>query len=284
MQAVTYLQPKFCLTMHLFPSCLSSFGFSAQGKDKLANQPKREERAGSSAGRSGRKTAFYLTKFASCQLTFLSPGLAGISVLFLLLCSCAGAPPTVTSVVGSVRYDATDKLLSAELAVSPTPTSGPTFFGSEMPLFTAAGPGHYRGRRTLPFTSPIQFTLPCAQEPAAGCALELPFVPPVADNIPDSINLGSTLRFQAAPSGLLDNENLIAFFEPDDRSDPQRILLQGPTDSGRMTIPKEAMVDFVPGAYHIYLIKQQLYQDSLPTLVTSIQTEYFTRSVPVVVY
>lgn len=212
------------------------------------------------------------------------PRLGVYCLLLTLLGTCGRAPKTVTSVVGSVRYEENSKLLTADLAVSPTKAYGPTLFGSSMPTFPAAGPGHYRGRRTLPFASPIRFAVPCGKAAGATCELELPFVPPVADNIPDSISLNKTLRFQAAATGLAETENLIAFFEPDDRSAPQQILFQGPTSSGRMVIPKEAMVDILPGKYQVYLIKQQLFRDSIPTLVTSIQTEYFTRSMPVTVY
>ncbi len=212
------------------------------------------------------------------------PGVGLICLLLTLLGTCAHAPKTVTSVVGSVRYDETSKLLTADLAISPTGRTGPTLFGSAMPALPAVGPGHFRGRRNLPFANPIRINVPCTRDPSTGCDLVLPFSPPVADNIPDSIRISNNLRFQASATGLQEAENLIIFFEPDDRSTPQRILLQGPTSSGNMSIPKEAMADFIPGPYEVYLIKQQLYQDSLPTLTTSIQTEYFTRSVPVVVY
>ena len=147
-----------------------------------------------------------------------------------------------------------------------------------MPAFPAAGAGHFRGRRTLPFTSPIKLTVPCTTSP---CLLDIAFTPPFADSIPAIINKKQSVRFAAGNIGLLATENLVAFFEPDNRAAPRRILLQGPTSTGRLSLPKEALSDIPEGKYQVYLVKQQLQKDSLSTLQSSIQTEYFTRMVPV---
>jgi len=87
----------------------------------------------------------------------------------------------------------------------------------------------------------------------------------------------------AGSTGLLEAENLILFFEPDDRSAPTRITLQGPTQSGRVTVPKKALLDVAPGKYEVYIIKQQLHQDSTAVVQTSLQTQYYTKSVAVTV-
>lgn len=205
-----------------------------------------------------------------------------LPLLFTLLCTCGRAPkPSLpTEVVGSIRYEEKTQLLTADLAISPhTSAIGPTLFSTAMPAFPAGGPGHYRGRRNLPFPDPIRLSVPCGNT-APPCDLTLPFSPPFADSLPPTGQTGAPLRFIAGKNALLENENLVFFFEPADRSDPKRILLQGPTASGRVNLPKESLSDLKPGKYEVYFIKQQLHKDSITNLQTSIQTEYFTRSMP----
>jgi hypothetical protein len=200
-------------------------------------------------------------------------------LLTLLLCTCDRAPETPpTTLVGSVRYDESTQILDVDMAIAPVGNGFPTLYGSAMPAFPAAGAGHFRGRRTLPFTSPIKLSVPCTTSP---CPLDVSFTPPFADSIPAVINKKQSVRFAAGSTGLLATENLVAFFEPDNRTAPRRILLQGPTSSGMLSLPKEALSDIPVGKYQVYLIKQQLQKDSLSTLQSSVQTEYFTRMVPV---
>lgn len=211
-------------------------------------------------------------------LPIISYGVLSL-LLTLFLCTCDRAPKALpTTVVGDVRYDEGTQILNVNLAIDPVKSGFPTLYGSAIPAFEAAGPGHFRGRRTLPFSSPVKLSLPCASSP---CPLDLPFVPPFADSIPAVIDKTKKVRFAASSHGLLETENLVAFFEPADRSAPRRILLRGPTSTGYLTLPKEAMSDIPAGKYEVYLVKQQLQKDSLPALQSSIQTEFFTRMVPV---
>jgi hypothetical protein len=180
--------------------------------------------------------------------------------------------------VGNVRYDKGTQILNVDVAIDPIKTGFPSLYGSALPAFPAAGPGHFRGRRTVPFTSPVRLSVPCA---TGTCSLELAFTPPFADSIPAVINKKQSVRFAAGSTGLSATENLVTFFEPEDRSTPRRILLQGPTSSGVLSLPKEALSDIPVGKYQVYLVKQQLHKDSVSTLQSSIQTEYFTRMVPV---
>lgn len=200
-------------------------------------------------------------------------------LLTLLLCTCdrASQPPP-TTIVGNVRYDESTRILNVDVAVDPLENGFPSLFGSSIPAFPAGGSGHFRDRRTLPFTSPIKLTVPCATSP---CSLALAFTPPFADSIPAVINKKESVRFAAGSTGLLETEYLETFFEPEDRSAPRRILLRGPTSSGILSLPKEALSNIPAGKYQVYLVKQQLYKDSLSTLQSSIQTEYFTNMVPV---
>lgn len=200
-------------------------------------------------------------------------------LLLTLFCTCGRAPQSAsrTEVVGSIRYEESGQLLTANLAISPVPGAAtPSLQGNAMPAFPAIGPGHYRGRRNQPFPNPLSLTVPCG-EGITPCNLSLPFSPPFIDSLPATSQTGNPLSFTTGNNALLKNENLVFFFEPADRSEPRRILLQGPTFSGRVNLPKEAMSDIPPGKYEVYLIKQQLYKDSLQHLQTSIQTEYFTR-------
>lgn len=205
---------------------------------------------------------------------------AVLALLFtLLLCTCDRAKKTPpTTLVGNVRYDESTQILNVDVAIDPIGNRFPTLYGSAIPAFPAAGPGHFRNRRTLPFTSPIKLSVPCA---TAACPLELSFTPPFADSIPAIINKNQSVRFVAGSTGLLATENLEAFFEPADRSAPRRILLKGPTSSGTLSLPKEALSNIPAGKYQVYLVKQQLHKDSLLTLQSSVQTEYFTNMVPV---
>ena len=200
-------------------------------------------------------------------------------LLTLLLCTCDRAPQAPpTSIVGNVRYDESTQILKVDVAVDPLENGFPSLFGSAIPAFLAAGPGHFRDRRTLPFTSPLTFSVPCA---TSNCPLELIFSPPFADSIPAVINKKQSVHFAAGSTGLLETEYLEAFFESEDRSAPRRILLKGPTSSGIFRLPKEALSNIPAGKYQVYLIKQQLHKDSLSTLQSSIQMEYFTSMVPV---
>ncbi|WP_020570248.1 hypothetical protein [Neolewinella persica] len=200
-------------------------------------------------------------------------------LLTSLLCTCDPAPKAAsTTLVGNVRYDEGSQILNVDLAIDPVPDGFPSLFGSAMPALPAAGTGHFRGRRTLPFTSPIKLAVPCASTP---CLLEVAFTPPFADSIPAVINKKESVRFAAGSTGLSATENLVTFFEPADRSAPRRILLQGPTSTGMLKLPKEALSDIPVGKYQVYLVKQQLQKDSLSTMQSSVQTEYFTRTIPV---
>ncbi|MEM9930411.1 MAG: hypothetical protein AAF840_11375, partial [Bacteroidota bacterium] len=138
----------------------------------------------------------------------LLPCLLVFPLLLTLFCTCGRAQKDTKTVVGSIRYEATTQLLTADFSISPKSAFAPTLFGSSMQAFPQGGPNQYRGRRTLPFSNPIQINLPCGATNSTGCPLDISFLPPVADNIPDSIHLGSDLRFQALASGLQESENL----------------------------------------------------------------------------
>lgn len=204
--------------------------------------------------------------------------------LLTVLCTCGPAPKiSPTTVVGNVRYNATNQLMVATLNISPVDTIGeqapPTLLGSAMPPLERAGPGSFRTRRQLHFPGNLQMTLPCGQ--ASECVLDYTFNPVFSDSIPSEISLAQTVAFPVATAGLEEQESLVIFFEPIDRSNPKRIQLVGPTDTGILTLPKNAMEDIPEGDYQVYLIKQQLFQDSTAYYKASIQTEFFSKNVMV---
>lgn len=198
--------------------------------------------------------------------------------LLTFLCTCGPAQkestePTV--IVGNIRYDENLGMLETNLTVSPLPPSAPAVLGATLAPLTGMGPGHYRGRQKTEFSSPIDLSIP------GQSGQLIRFSPPFSDSIPSVLSKSRTAKVLAMKSGLQEKESLVFFLEPKDRSTPKRILLQGPSNSGTLTLPKESISDVKPGFYQAYFVKQQLQKDSSATLETSLQTEYFTKSVSV---
>lgn len=209
---------------------------------------------------------------------------AGLFLLLLtLLCTCGPAQEqqdAPSTLAGTIRYQEDNQLLEATFRLEPIDSSVnasyPTLFGSAMTPSPLAGPGRFQTRRTLPFPETFRLTAPCATGP--DCPIDYTFTPPFADSIPSTLQLGTSARFPVATTGLQENESLVVFFEPADRSAPRRIQLLGPTSDGTLTLRKEVFSDIPPGTYEVYLVKQQLHKDATASLVSSIQTEYFSRA------
>ncbi len=198
--------------------------------------------------------------------------------LSTFLCTCGPAKKTneeSTVVLGNIRYEESSQLLEANLTVSPVPTTAPAVLGTTLNQLTGMGPGHYRGRQQVEFTDVIDVSV--AGQPAQ----VIRFTPPFSDSIPAVLSKSRTAKIPAMRVGLTDRESLVFFLEPKDRSTPKRVLLQGPSNSGILTLPKESISDVKPGQYTAYFVKQQLQKDSTGTLETSLQTEYFTTSIPI---
>ena len=204
-----------------------------------------------------------------------------ITVLLCLstfLCTCGpalenAAEPTV--IVGNIRYDETLGILEATLTVSPVPPTAPAVLGNILSPIPGMSPGHFRNRMKMEFPSAIDLSVP--GHPGQVIRLSAPF----PDSIPTVLSKSRTAKITAMKTSLSDTESLVFFLEPEDRSTPKRILLQGPSNTGTLTLPKESIADVSPGKYQAYFVRQQLQKDSSATLETSLQTEYFTRPVPV---
>jgi len=206
--------------------------------------------------------------------------------LCTFLCTCGPAQSDTvkgTAAVGSIRYQEDLRFLEATISIDPVANGKPQLNGQPFKPLPTAGAGHFRLRREANFPSTLTLDVPCGNRQAINCPVIINLAIPFADSIPDVIDKTRTNRFAALPGGLLEHENMLLFFEPEDRSTPRRILLQGPTSTGRVTLPKESIADVKPGEYQLYLVKQGLSKDSTANLQHSIQTEYFTRSVAVTV-
>ncbi|MGB3801155.1 MAG: hypothetical protein WA952_15160, partial [Lewinella sp.] len=103
------------------------------------------------------------------------------------------------------------------------------------------------------------------------------------DSLPDTLHRDQVVNFSVSDRGLTERESLVIFFEPGDRSTPRRILVSGPTSTGVVSLPTQAIDDIAPGDYEVYFVKQRLFKDQIGTTKASIQTEYFTESKDVVV-
>ena len=211
-------------------------------------------------------------------LVLLSP-----AWLVLILFSCGPAPdnaPVSRTVVGAVRFQERSNQLTAEVLVDPTDTTlvPPTFLGTALQP-TPNGPNNrFVGSRTLPL--PAQLTLGLPNDHTLSFP---PYLPDVA-SLPDTLRKTTDLYFRPLPTAPDSTQNLIVFFEPDDRRlPPRRILVDGPIADPDLRIPATAFTDLVPASYRVYLIGQQLLRDSLPGLRYSIQAEYFSDEKPVLV-
>lgn len=204
-------------------------------------------------------------------------------LLLFFTCDRTPRPPAATpTLTGAVRYLETGRRLEATLLLSPDHGKAPELFNSPLRALPAAGAGNYKYRtQQVNFPTRFQLTAPCGEKGASACQIDFTFTPPYADSLPTTIVNSETLRFRCAPTGLTDNEYLELFFEPVDRTKPRRILIKGPTSSGRVTVPRKAMQDIPSGDYQLYLVKTQLSRDSTQALYHSVQTVYFTRSVAV---
>ncbi len=204
--------------------------------------------------------------------------------LVIVLCSCGPAAPTpvqeVKTLSGHVRYQEDIRKLDVELLLPDSSDRPPTFLGSAMEPLRTLPAQRFRMERTQPFPETFRFAV-SSREEVANFAFTLP--PVYIDSLPDTLARTQAANFSAAARGLAENESLVIFFEPADRSTPKRILVTGPTSNGTITLPTTAIDDIPAGNYAVYLIRQHLYKDRKRNLKASIQAEYFTRSRPLTV-
>jgi hypothetical protein len=209
-------------------------------------------------------------------------------LLASLLCTCAPSPgESLVVAAGTVRYQSGERTLKASISLSRTDSTlrlpAPSLYGSVMdPLVQDKTGQQFQAYRPMEFPGNIRFTLPAGDQEVK--TVSFPLLPPSVDSVPTVISRAISHNFPVAESGLAANENLVLFFEPGDAGgQPRRILVQGPTSSGNVSIPKHVLTDIAPGDYQFYLIKQKLFRDSLPLLKVSLQAEYFSPTISLTV-
>lgn len=212
--------------------------------------------------------------------------------LLILFCSCtspvATPPPIIAK--GEVRYLADRKELKGEIyffrgdslansIVYRPPVGSVSFLGSGMQADELSSRQRWRTAMKVPFPEDLRFTFPTSDEEGAEkTTLPLHLSPPFTDSIPEVIDHSKGLRFIAGTQALAANENIIFFFEPDNRDQaPHRIVIAGPSSSPRVTIPATAMENVPLGSGRVYLVKQQLARDTIDGVQTAIQLAYHTR-------
>ncbi|WP_116108237.1 hypothetical protein [Lewinella sp. IMCC34191] len=205
-------------------------------------------------------------------------------ILIALVLGCGAGEPLlvqeVKTVSGHLRYQAANGTVTADLVMPDSTRQVPGMMGNTMePLDGLPGRRfRYTAVRDLPEL--VRFTVNVQEEPTIFSFVTHGIY---IDSLPDSLYRDRSVNFPVADRGLTERESLVIFFEPGDRSTPRRILVSGPTSSGVVSLPPQAVDDIAPGNYEVYFVKQRLFKDQIGTTKASIQTEYFTQSKDVVV-
>lgn len=213
-----------------------------------------------------------------------------LNVLFLF-CRCTSQlPPAPIIAKGEVRFLQDKNELKGEiyffrgdsLAESSVyrPAAGSVaFVGSAMQADELPTRQRWRTKMTVNFPEDLRFTFPMDEkEEAEKATIPLFLSPPFTDSIPEIIDRTKSLRFVAGTQPLAANENIVVFYEPDDRnSPPRRIVVAGPSSNNRIVLPANTVQDFPVGSGRIYLVKQQLAKDTLDGVHSAIQLSYHTR-------
>lgn len=210
------------------------------------------------------------------------------SLLIPLLCTCDRAQQQQgqqvlnhvgpTRLAGTLRYQQGSNLLEATLQLHPAIQDGPAplLLGTPLEPLATAGAGRFRARRTSALPTTLSVGIPCSDREA--CTTRWEFTPPFPDSIPPILSKSKMSRIRILAGGLTAEESLVMFFEPVLPKTPRRLQLIGPTSTAYLTLRSEALSDIPTGDYRVYFVKQQLHKDSTASLVSSMQTEYFTTS------
>ncbi|MBB4077514.1 hypothetical protein GGR28_000115 [Lewinella aquimaris] len=207
-----------------------------------------------------------------------------LPLIILGFTCCGPAEPTpvaeVKTVSGNLRYQEDARTLQAELVLPDSTERPPTFLGDPMRPLRGFPARRFRLERVQDLPGDIRFSV---TEQGAVANFSFPFHRVYIDSLPDTLRRTEAANFAVGDRGMTEEESLLLFFEPADRSNPKRILVTGPTDSGIVSLPTSAINDISPGEYSVYFVKQQLYKDRHKNLRVSVQAEYFTRSQPLTV-
>ena len=204
--------------------------------------------------------------------------------LAILLCTCGPAmppPPTPPAelpiVAANVRYQEDGQRLSATMTVPSEllPNGAPTLYGTTLSQLANGSRKMFRGNRQLPLPGKVEVTVPSAD---GHLAVSFPFAPVFLDSLPAVLDRKASVRFPFSNAAMTEDESLVVFFEPTERSTPRRLQIVGPTQAPAITIPTAAIASYPAGDYDVYLVKQSLVRDSSAYVKASVQTEYYTAT------
>lgn len=221
----------------------------------------------------------------------------GIALLFSA-CNGSSKPDAPLLVKGEIRYLADTKRLNGEvyfflgdsLANSEIlrPAEGSvSFLGSAMQADELGTRQRWRSEMKVEFPEELRFTFPRSSGSTDGAqkaTVSIEFTPPHTDSLPSQLLRTAGARFSAGRQALAADENLVVFFEPNQRSQsPRRIVVAGPTATDKISLPANTLEGVPPGQYQVYFVKQKLAKSKQDGLSSAIQVAYHTRSKPVLV-
>ena len=201
-----------------------------------------------------------------------------LCLLCLLLCTCGRAPtPPPLRVAGTIRYDTPRRLLQAtlELNGADSTAAAPFLAGTPMRPLPRTKNSVFQYRRESPPPAEVAMSFPCPTGPCQ-TSVRLPMVS--VDSLPSRIFRQANLRVTVSDTPLRYGESIVFFFEPLDRSAPQRIQFLGPSQTGTITLKRETLEGLEHDDYDLYLVRQGLARDSTAHLQTSLQTEYISAT------
>lgn len=218
--------------------------------------------------------------------------LLSFSLLCLFLYACQEAPSVPTVIAkGEIRYLEDKRELRGELSLFRgdslpgsmvyRPDAGKVaFLGSAMQADELSDRQRWRTTMKVDYPADLRFTFPTEDAlNAPRTTLTINFPPPSTDSLPSSIDRKRSLRFAAGTQALTADENIVVFFEPEDRSErPRRIVVAGPTASEKITLPSTTLEDIPTGRHSVYLIKQKIARDTLEGVIAATQLSYHTRT------
>ncbi len=221
-------------------------------------------------------------------------------LLAFLFSACNGSskPDVPLLVKGEIRYLADTKRLNGEvyfflgdsLANSEVfrPAEGSvSFLGSAMQADELGTRQRWRSEMKVAFPEELRFTFPRSSGSTDGAqkaTVRIEFSPPHTDSLPSKLLRAEGARFSAGRQALAADENIVVFFEPEQRSQsPRRIVVAGPTTNDKISLPANTLEGILPGQYQVYFIKQKLAKSQQDGLASAIQLAYHTRSKPVLI-
>lgn len=214
-------------------------------------------------------------------------------LLLFLACNSQSSSQRPLIVKGEIRYLADTKRLNGEIyffrgdSLSNSEVFRPAegsvaFLGSAMQADELGTRQRWRSEMKVAFPEELRFTFPTSNEKTNGAekaSVRLQFSPPHIDSLPAKLLKSEGARFSAGHQALAADENIVVFFEPENRSQsPRRIVVAGPTSNDKISLPANTLESIPPGQYQVYLVKQKLAKSTQEGVSSAIQLAYHSRS------